>query len=458
MRKLFLLTLALSAALVNAQEPVRGTIDLKFGWVKQADGTKKLVNGLKLNCIAYPIQAVPFKPLGRVERLSAMQKLTRAVKNPFGRFGSSRPGPLAADIQVYRNESTTEVGGIVDPEQFVNPSSLDDVTLAGTGVNKVWKKLRFAIHVNAPSSHQILIRWRIFDTSVENPVGQMDYTDEIADFGGTFTPIDPVNGPTWVYEVPDIQSVGVVVPDGECYFAQQFRDTSDLVNGNGPFELDYYNVYNKDTLPSVGTTTDGFIFDNNFLDGIYENGVDPGEFDVFATQPPPFANLLLSVWINSTAQQNLLQPNTLVRIKGVQPFGGVSGFVFDNDNNTYRVNGERASPTQSAVELELTSGSPTTAITSLRIVTRTKVKGGNIRQLLEAYHYGTSSWKLLDTRPMPNDQWVDVNGLYGGASPLSGFVGPGNVVKARLRFRPLVAAPTRVTITGDLLNWYITRG
>lgn len=465
MRKLLLIlsVLGLTAmALAQQGATTTGTLEVAFGWVKQADGTKKSIKGLKIPFTGRQIQA---SRIGKGGIVTPEFPGLPAMASPLAKFrtrtsanGKSGAGILAADQVIYAAFNMGGTGyAIVDPQEFVDPSSLDDINISSVGSGKIWSKMNFAVHSEAVQPRAILIRWRIWNTHLPNPPGSNDYTDELADFGTVFIP----SAGTWLYEAAGtaMQQAGVVVPDMDCYVAQQLRDTSDLINGNGPFDLDFYNVYYVAAPPNPGSSQDTWTYDNDPLDGIYEDT----ELDAFTTgAPPPYSNMAFQFFVNNSSTTTTSYPTTVTVVKGSSPAGNNISLWFANDLDEFQlVSSATVSPALPASELHVETVAPSASLLSLRLQTRTialTMARPSVTQKIHLWRYGggTPGWVLFDSRVMAAGAWTEIDAVYGGSVPLTQFVGAGN--KLKMRFTYFVGMGTgRFAAFQDKVNWILTR-
>lgn len=456
MRTLFVSFLAALSVLLSAQQPTQGHITLTFGWVKQKDGTKKSVAGLVLPYSATTVEAVPFRPDAGRAKKSAWEKVVAGPKNPLGSALKGGPLPTAAEVQVYSTETTPSSFAYLDPQEFVDPSSLDDMTMTTQGAGKLWTKMRFGTHTEG-TTRRIIIRFRVFDRQITAPPGQMDFTDEVADFGGYFTPVLNTPGQATLYEINNsngaMSQAGVVLSDTTGYTAIQYRDDADPT-GEGAFELFCYNVYQSATVPSIGSSINGWYYDADPLDGIYEDT----EFDVFATQPPPYSNLLFSIFVETGSQQGTGLPTGVTTSYGFYQSGNFISLWFV-DTNTYNVLesflGSRTDPN---IGVDVTGALPSSNPTSIRVLVDNTVVGQKSVQKVFMWRYAVSpGWVLLDTRNTNPGVPVSVSALYGGSIPLSQFVGPGGEAKVRItNDRDPLGSRASCINQVNRVNWLIT--
>lgn len=459
MRRLFVLVLALGLFGSALAQQVSGTMEVAFGWVKQADGTRKSIKGLKIPITGRQIQAARIGRNGVVKApqfpaLGSMTAPLGRIVNRGNTGGKGGFGSYAADQVVYAAWNASGSGyAVVDPGEFVDPSSLDDVNLSSSGSGKVWTKLNFGVHSEAAAPRTILIRWRIWNTHISSPAGSNDYTDEVADFGALMTP----SAGTWLYEASGagMAQAGVVIPDTDCYVAQQLRDTSDLVNGNGPFDLDFYNVYYVAAPPSPGSSVDTWTYDSDPLDGIYEDT----ELDAFTTgAPPPHSNMAYQISVNNTSTTETTRPTLVTLVTGRSEQGDHFSMWFPNDFDEYQMVAtvfENRTIPWAVDEVETRAGGST--LLSLRLQTRTIVTRPNVTQRIELWRYtGSPGWVLFDSRVMPQNAYVDIDAVYGGSVPLNQFVGSQN--KLKVRFSYFAGSNSRkFVVYQDKVNWILTR-
>jgi hypothetical protein len=457
MRKLFLLVSMLGlVASALAQQVTSGTMEVAFGWVKQADGTKKSIKGLKIPYTATQIQAARIGRGGKVAP-APFPGLLEPSSRALGALAPSAlakggGAPMVANQIVYNNYNLTPpYNGYahLPPEEFVDPSSLDDINLDPAGAGKIWTQLRFGIHSESLSPTRVILRIQIWNTAIPNPPGANDYTDVVADIG--FYAI-PSTG-TWLYETQAaiLQQAGIVVPDTDCYMSFQFRDDNDPT-GEGAFELDLYNVYYIPTTPNPGSSADGWIYDSDLLDGIYEDT----EFEVLETAP--FSNMAFQIAVNNSSTTTTSFPTTTTVITGRSEQGNNISLWFANDLDEFQLVATIFENRQIPwAEMHVETVSPGTALLSLRLQTRTMVTRPNVTQKIELWRYGgTPGWVPFDSRLMPQNAWVDIDAVYGGTVPLSQFVGAGNKLKLRLTYFAGSNSKKFVTYQ-DKVNWILTR-
>ncbi len=438
----------------SAGEVHYGEMELAFGKVRQADGTYKDVKGIKF----------PYK-MERIEarRITAMEALKRKYSFPgftaqrvgtpaierWGKFegGGDSFGPEAL-TEVYKNESGPTYA-ILDPSEWLDPSSLDDLTISAAGVGKVWEQLTIGYDWDGSNSQRIIIRWRIWDNNIDNPDGQNDFSGVIGDFGGYFY---PSQAGTWKVTFGGVAQAGVAATDTSIYMATQFR--TDNPNGNGPFRPDFRCVYNNMSAPAIGSSMDQWWFDNdNGADGIYENS----EIDQLSEG---LSNMLYTITAQGDSQVFTGLPISVNIIKGVLQSGNFISLWFGFDTDEFIVrepNNDSGSP-RCIVEVTGRANSPTISSISIDALVRASRPSGTFCQI-QLYRYrGTPGWVTLGTTVSLTNTPQPIAFTYGGTIPVSDFVDPTTRdMKVRLNFlRPLFntfPAPVAPSYTIDKMNW-----
>lgn len=449
MRRVLSLLLLAAVSMVSAAEIHHGEMEVAFGWVRMPDGSRKDVTGMKFPYVAEKIDAVKLDAVDALRRRHSFPGFSPArtgspVVERFARSGF-RYGPEALQI-AYKND----FGGyaILDPNEFVDPSSLDDVTMTAIGLNRPWRRLTMGYDWDGSNSQRIIIRWRIWDNNVDMPEGMNDFTDELGDFGGYFTA--PSMG---TYKVTfDISLAGMTSPDTGIYMAQQFR--TDLPTGEGPFRTDYRNVYSYVQPPQIGTSMNQWWFDwdNGGPDGIYENT----EIDVLSDG---FSNMLYVIEVDSNSQQLFGYPNTVSITKGDLKGGDNLSLWYDADNDALRVAPPRVTRlTNPVATIEVGGRLNSTSISSITLLASARATRLGSSYQLQMYRYGggTPGWVNLGPPNPMTDSFQQVQYTYGGTIPLSDFVNQTNRdVRARIVVtRPSLAGPAFPTeYQFDKLNW-----
>ncbi len=398
-----------------------GVIELTHGWVKGADGTKISVKGLKLPCIIHPIYADNLTPASASPK-TLSQALDQALQP---RRYPAQMGP-EADSVIYQADAGLGYGYIEG-----NPSSLDDITIAGSGLGKPWTKLKFGFNTSLGLNPRFLVRWRIFGTNTDFPAPQNDFTDEIADFGGVFQ--SPIPSTQVVVEV-DITQAGVLSTDDTLFIAQQFREfsnppTPQQLLGEGEFMYGAVDtVFNAFAPPTVGSS-DGTIFWYDwdpFPDGNYENT----EIDTFENAQ---ANHVLGITVNASGSSQSFNPISAEASYGWNPTGNFLSTWIAGDGDVFavlpRFDYGRMDP-NGAIDVEVPA--PAT-FTAFRAEGLAGIEVPQMNQKVQAFHAATGTWVTLAESTVGLGV-NSFNGAYGGTLPLAGFKQANGRIKFRVRW------------------------
>ncbi|MFM9874533.1 MAG: hypothetical protein ACKVQS_13840 [Fimbriimonadaceae bacterium] len=371
---------------------------------------------------------------------------------------SSRDGAKnSADLVIYN--ANAGIGYSTFPGV---PSSLDDVNILSAGLGKPWTSLTFGFHYGSPTFSKFLVRWRMYESNIDNPAGQNDFSGEFADFGGYI--VGPYAEGDWVAEV-NVVPAAVSTTDSSIFIAQQFR-VPHLVgfppaeDGEGEFDGVVDCVYNNAAEPSTGSSLNQFWYDwDPIPDGKYENT----EIDQFETG---FANHVLTIKVAATgAVSNLTAIDARMGI-GRFVSGNLISVLTAGDNNEFKINesylGGRTSPV-GAIEVDFLQS--LTNITGIRISGTAGVSILGCDQWIDIYNFTTNSWVQLASKPGIPLGSNTFNEAYGGTVPISQFVGTvthpffGNipVIRARVRFKNTVfTVPRNWQMKLDQLSCAVT--
>jgi len=454
MRRFVTLVVLGLVGLASAAEVHFGEMEIAFGKVRQADGSYKDIKGIKL----------PYK-MERIEarRITAMETLKRKVRFPgftasrvgtpaverWGRFedGGGSFGPEAL-TDIYKNDMGPTYA-ILDPNEWQDPSSLDDLTISAAGVGRVWEQLTIGYAWDGSNSQRIIIRWQIWDNNVDNPEGQNDFTGVIGDFGGYFY---PNQAGTWKVTFGGVAQAGVAATDTSIYMATQFR--TDDPSGNGAFRGDFRCVYNNMTPPAIGSSMDQWWFDNeNGADGIFENT----EIDHLSEG---LSNMLYTITAQGDSQVFTGYPISVEAIKGVQQSGSFLSlwFGFDIDEFVVREPNNNSSNPRCIVDVTGRVNSATISSITIDALVKASRPTGTFCTV-QLYRYrGTPGWVNLGSTITLSNSPQPIVLTYGGTVPVSDFVDPvTRDVKVRFNFlRPLLntfPTPIAPTYTIDKMNW-----
>lgn len=449
MRKLsFLFALGLLATGLACATPtvIKGSVTVSHGWVKRPDGTKVNIAGMTFPVTATRISAteISARPKPNAAR-TLPPSIKRLLTKPAGRFGGAVLGP-EADVQVYDSNFSTY--GFVE----ANPSSLDDVVISPTGVNKPWSQLWFGFNYGFSSFSNFLMRWRIWDSNADNPAGQNDFNNEIADFGVIWN--IPLPAGAWYVGV-GVSQAQVVAPDTTVYIAQQFRTPQP--NGEGAFVYGIDTIFNFTTNPpAIGSSLDQFWYDwDPTADGKYENT----EIDII--EGGTRADHAFDIYVNSSALVDTVNAGSVAPEMSSFTAGDHNSLFFVADGDELKMkpawSGAREDPIASFIATS--SNSPTATPTSLKVDGMFSSQEDNISMKLELFHYGTNQWVNVGTwilGPTP----TPVTATYGGLLSLNGFL-PSTTprrFKARVSYKNLhPSVPRTWDMNCDQLKWTITR-
>lgn len=448
----------LSAALLSAvsfasPQPLSGEVTVAHGWVRQADGTKLDVTGM-----TFPYKAVPIRNAKKLQtgfkqfefnQLNGQnlfnQRRGKNGQNTFGNKGFQFQGVSGdnADTAVY--DTNYGVYGYIEN----NPSSLDDITLSGTAVNKPWTTLGFGFHYGFSNFSNFLIRWRVWKTNVDNAAPANDFTSEIADFGVIWD--QSVTQGAWFVTI-DISQAGVVTDDTSLFMAQQFREVQ--LDGEGAFINGIDTVFNfTNNPPSVGSSENQFWYDWDPLDGAYENT----EIDQIEGSRADHA---WTITVNSDGIVNTLNPNLTQVATGFYNQGTFDSLHFAADGDVYSMfptfAGSRESP---IAALEIQANCPTATPLSMKFDMIAYSSVSDMQVSVDFFNYVTNTWiqvfqTVVGTTPQ------EVSGTYGGVLPLDWFVSNSTPrkVRARVRFKNLSPAlPRDPLMQIDKFVWQIVR-
>lgn len=440
MRKFLPLLAALLVlpGLASAQpDTIKGEIKLEFGWVKRADGTKVSLKGMKLPFTARRIQKSILK-LPRNQTVAVTNQF-KPIPTPIQlineALSTSGGGKESADLTIYSADAG--IGYSTFPGV---PSSLDDVNIISAGLGRPWTTLTFGFHYSSATFSKFLVRWRMYETNIENPAGQNDFSGEFADFGGY------INGPhaegDWLAEV-GIAQAAVSTTDSSIFVAQQFRvphvvGFPPAEDGEGEFDGAVDSIYNNAAEPSIGSSLNQFWYDwDPVPDGLYENT----EIDVFESG---FANHLFVIKVASTGSVSNLTAIDARKGIGRTVSGNLISVLTAGDNNEFKINPSydvnRTAPV-GTIEVDFLQSLP--QITGIRIAGTAGVTITGCDQWVDLYNFANNTWVQMASKPgIPNGN-NSFNESYGGTVPIANFVGTVNhpffgpipAIRARVRFK-----------------------
>jgi len=418
-----------------------GYLQVAHGWVKNSEGKRVSIKGM---VFPYRIEPITAENLSRRDPKDQFTgKLFERNNSRLNSKVQPRNGGPEDDLTFYNSDA-----GIGYAYIELNPSSLDDITISSSGLNKPWQKFTFGFNYGYPSFSNFLIRWRIWEDRIDNPAPQNDFSNEIADFGVIWN--QSVTPGTYKVEIM-ITQAGVTTDDTTLFVAQQFRDASNL-QGEGDFEYGIDTVFNNAAVPSVGSSENQFWYDwDPVADGAYEET----ELDILETGQ---SNHLWVIKSSTTANSTQVFPILVNVTQGTQTAGNVFSLWFPFDNDQIRVDpyylGARNDPNQRVVVEGLLPG---TDITSIRLVVTSSAGEPQVQQKLFLWNYSGNAWVPIDTRLIGTTP-VLTDVTYGGTIPITNFAGPGNRLRMMLEStKTNVSSDSPWDLRVDQVSWYVTR-
>lgn len=398
-----------------------GYLTMPFARVRDTNGTLRVMANLQVPYWIEPVRAVNMAPARRSGNF--FSRVAPGSKGQRAGRGEDREGfrrTPESNLTVYRADAGEPYGYVED-----NPSSLDDLVISSSGVNRAWTELTFGFNYAASPFTNFLVRWRCYSNRQSATAPANSFSSEFADFGVIWS--QAVTPGTYKVTI-SVVAAAVVAPSTNVYMATQFRDPSNL-QGNGAF-IGYADVmFNPNGVPAVGSSEDQFWYDWDPRNGAYNDN----EIDVFEGQR---ADHLTEIKVNSTAQVNTLTPQSLITPFGTQIGGDIFSLAFSDDNDIVEgnpgFNGSRDDPVL-AYQAEFTS--PVAAITGLRVVAVSTADVGPIRRRVDLWNWLAQTWINLSTDDIttPNE-WTTTNEAYAGLLPLSTFLNPNRRIRVRVSY------------------------
>lgn len=407
-----------------APQPVSsGYLEVAHGWVKRPDGSLVSIKGMMVPYKVWPISAKKIDV--KLARRSTVGALKFHLENP--RFtpstkGSPKSAGPEADLVIYNADIgiPDQYGAVPD-----NPSSLDDITLSG-GLGKPWQSMKFGFSTTLGLNPRFLIRWKIWETNVDNGVGLDDFNTLLADFGVIWNvaiPNDQV-----IVEI-GIAQAGMSTSDSTLFMAQQFREVSNpptpiQLQGEGEFLYGSVDtVFNNNAPPSVGSS-DGAVWwydwnDGN-PDGVYENT----EMDIVDTG---LSNHVLGIKVAGTGSVFSFPISSITPIIGLNPTGNFISTFQSFDNNQYLIKpfhgGARLDP---IARVEMKAFAAFGNVIGIRASGLTTSTLGGLTRVVEMKRVTNNSWVTLSSQVVGQGA-SNFSESYGGVVPMSEFIGGGEV-------------------------------
>jgi len=448
-----LTALACNSLAADRRNVVSGTMTVAFGWVKDANGVKHSVKGLKLPYTAeritarklssHPIPGVPSKQvippnkgLSLVGAASPVGTSNVLYAYNVGSLLSALPTYFAQTV--YLADTNNNDYGVIETD---DPSSLDDMSMQN-GSGLPWQNLTFGMDMSAFVS-SFWVEWRCWTAYVTGRGhNNQAFDNEFAFFGGPLSSNPGVG--TWKITV-NVASAGVVAPTDNIYVAQQFREPN-LV-GEGPFITELKNVYNPAAPPTIGASENFFWYDWDDLNGVYAED----EIDTFGEGT--YANLLFGLTTNGTVDN--LNPFAYT----IKVGSYVSGELIDTwfSDNT-RLVGSAAWNTQRGVDpyqIEFDGLAASANVTSLRISMEGSgsIAGGTVRVLL--FNYLTNTFDLVDTQSVSSTDTLSEVTIT--SNPAKYVNSTNRRMKAKVSVNPPANGSRNWNFRIDKLGWTITR-
>lgn len=417
--------LAACGTVVSLAQEVTHGVMLAFGHIRMADGSYRDISGTLIPYSAERIVAQPISPLS-------------AILFSHVPTGSTRQPRTLTNC--YLADAGPTGYAVIDPTQFTDPSTLDDMQITTVGVGKPFQQLTCGMQI--PDSHTFLIRWIMYSTYTPGlGAGVSAFSNVQADFGGFFSHA----AGQWKVTF-DISPYNFSTNTASLYTAQQFRSPNDP-NGNGPFDDSIYSVFSVGADVNVGTSAETFYYDAD------ENGIyDEQEIDAFTTDPPPpYGNLLFGLSVN--ANSDGVQPFSINLDRGVY----VSGVLPDiwNSDDSYYI----ASPTPfysqtlPPIREEIDGQAPTATATQIQFSLECANLSGANSVRVYFFNNATSTWDLIGTRSITG---TDTAFAFTAATNPTNYIGPSRVVKTRVEWWPGGFGSTHQQFRVDRAAWVIT--
>lgn len=442
----------------------QASIKVAFGWVKNSDGTKRSIKGLEVPVFVEKIKATKISRKKRTPREVLFQtpfdELWASLQpNALGRLGQPRFENMMSTA-IY----TADAGfgyAVLDPAEYEDPSSLDDLTLQN-GSGKKWDTLTFGVDVGTPNVVRTF-RFRCYSSyNPSAPAGTSAFGGEFKDWGFHSGPQFQLNFPTpGTYKITiPVALFNIVAPSNNCYMAQQMRFPNGTPflnyiddNGEGAFDPSYRNVYNTASGPSVGSSSNGFWYDWNPLDGIYSED----EFEVVSLEPNIFSNHLRSITVDEGIV-DIRKPTSVTVAQGflTSPSEESIDRIMDSDDwwvtGTPQFDLDRGTPPLQVVMQGTAVNINATSIT-FQIEVGSSSSGGS--QTVSLYNFQTGAWVEMNTRAISQ---ADTTVSVSPASNPTHYINQSNrQIRARIAFFPPANASRNWAAKLDFAEWAITR-
>lgn len=449
-------------------KPVIRRLQLAYGWTVGADGQKH-----RLPQISIPIALVPIdsKPMHRRSRKSTKPDTLKGTA--FGDFLhhsqgellaslNPAPRPAAVDSEVYVSDS----GGPyihVSPDEFVDPSSLDGITMVN-GAGAVWTGLKLACH-NEAATNKVLFRFIGYTTyNPGAPQGTPAFTNWFVDAGfyienvpaGTFRVEAEGGGP-----IP-IASQGINSPTNTFYLAMQWRQPNTpppffIENGEGAFNENFYNVYST-VAPSLGSSADNYWYDWLPLDGIYTNEELEILGDGTGTNYP--SNFFFRLWANQDpGTTETLVPFEVTFPAGSSQAGNFTSLWTSNDQYVTLKRGIVLNPTIDPMQVAVKGIANSENANSIKFRAELGTTTGGSPQKIYLFNYSTNQYDLVDSRSSTTaDSVVEITVTNNPTRYINQTQGAEHLqVKALITFRAIITLNNSWNARIDQAVWIVNR-
>jgi hypothetical protein len=423
------------------------------GWARQADGTIKDLTGMVFPAT---IERIETRPVSLKNPLK--NKVRRDLKKTgFGRFMDQvnapllGPAPSAASYfsgpTVYQADAGAGYA-IIDPEEFTDPASLDDLLTVGAA-GKQWETLQFGFHTDAVPLNPAFtfVNWKGFSTYNSGTAAPASaFTGMFTNFA-VLLPASQVPGNgSWKLTI-NVLSAGVVSPNNTMYVSQQF-----WLDNEDNYDTRFRNVYNAGAAPTVGSSGNQFWFDWDPQDENFANN----ELDVLSGEGS-FSNHLrtLTVVDSGGGQTDTLVPFSVTFPVGFNPTGTFIDLW--NADNTYVTiqRGITLNPTIAPMQIEMEGLAQVTTATLLKFHVEAGTTTGGSQQKVYLFNYTTNQYDLVDTRTSTSsDSAFDVT----VASNPARYINQSNKrVKSLITFTAIISLNSQWNARVDQANWIVTR-
>jgi hypothetical protein len=458
MRRSFALVVLLLSAFTHGQllkadkNPHTFSVQVKHGWARQADGSIKDISGMVFPAEIQRIDAKPISARKLIAKKRLADMLTPPVVRIMARFTRPLvpvPTPALLDSTVYQADSGSYA--YIDPAEFPDPSSLDDLGTVGGG-NQSWSTLQFGFHVEGDALGNIpalvFINWKGFSSyNSAAPATDNAFSGMFTNFAVTFLASDVPGGQPGSYKLTiNVAAAGAVSPSNTMYVAQQFWKDNEQ-----NFEDQYRNLYSVGAGPTIGSSLNQFWFDWDPLDGIFTNG----EIDILSGDGT-FSNHLRTLTTSGGGgTQDTLVPFSVTFPVGLNPQGSFTDAWNSDDTYVSIQRGIIPNPSIAPMQIEMEGLAQATTATNLKFKLEAGTSTAGSTQKTYLFNYVTNAYDLVDTRSSTStDSAFTVNITSNPAK----YINQSNKhVKTLVTFTAVIALNNLWRARIDQGNWIVTR-